>query len=312
MNFADLQAFCTVARSDSLSLAAAELHQTPSGLSKALRRLEAKLGTPLFERANKQLKLNRSGRLLLPRALQSINFAEQTRSEIAGSDARVNARIGGPAMLLWGFAAVFCQLLTARYSDSSLIQTAKFEDDALAALSNGEIDFALVTQAVVATPGKNWQPHWHADGVGSIRMQLCAGATHALATAGTVSSAALLQYDFACPQHSLFCGVARAAHSDGWRDNEFPRRIRYWVDDLVLLLMLVKSGAALAYLPEFALKNEPSLRRIEVSDCPYVCEEQVYLVHAPSQALGWQQHLVVDYLQALRSDSHGVPSFSKI
>ncbi len=300
MNLADLQAFCAVARCYTLSLAAAELHQTPSALSKALRRLEAKLGTPLFERANKQLKLNRSGRLLLPRALQLLNFAEQTRSEIAGSHARVQARIGGPAMLLWGFGALFCQLLTASYADSSLIQAAKFEDDALAALGNGEIDFALVTQAVVALPGKNWQAHWRADLVGTVRMQLCAGPTHPLASVGRVRSAELLAHDFVCPQHSLFCGVARAAHSDGWRDSEFPRRIRYWVDDLVLLLMLVRSGAALAYLPEFSLINESSLRRIEVSDCPYVCDEQVYLVHSPSQALGWQQHLVAQYLTAIK------------
>ena len=301
MNFADLHAFCTVARSDSLSLAAAELRQTPSALSKALRRLETKLGTPLFERANKQLKLNRSGRLLLPRALQLVNFAAQTRSEIAGSDARVHARIAGPAMLLWGFGALFAQLLTSRYADSSLLQAAKFEDDALAALGNGEVDFALVTQAVVASPGKNWQSHWRADLLGTVRMQLCAGPTHSLAAVGRVSSVELLGYDFACPQHSLFCGVARAAHSDGWHNNEFPRRIRYWVDDLVLLLMLVRSGAALAYLPEFALKNEPSLRGVEVSDSPFVCEEQVYLVHSPSQAHGWQQNLVAAYLTALPS-----------
>lgn len=311
MNFADLHVFCTVARSDSLSLAAAALHQTPSGISKALRRLEAKLGTPLFERANKQLKLNRSGRLLLPRALQLLHFAEQTRSEIAGSDARVHARIAGPAMLLWGYGALFCQLLTARFTDSSLMQAAKFEDDALVALGRGEIDFAFVTQAVVATPGKNWQAHWRADAVGTLRMQLCAGATHALAAVGKVSAAELLRYDFACPQHSLLCGVARGEHSDGWRNDAFPRRIRYWVDDLVLLLLLVRTGAALAYLPEFALTNEPGLRRIEVSDCPYVCQEQVYLVHSPSHALGWQQYLVVEYLQALSSQNQNVANFSK-
>ena len=121
MNFADLTVFCTVARSDSLNQASIELHQTPSALSKALRRLEAQLGTPLFERANKQLKLNRSGRLLLPRALQLLQFAEQTRSEISGSDALVHARIAGPAMLLWGYAGLFAQLLTMRFADSSLI-----------------------------------------------------------------------------------------------------------------------------------------------------------------------------------------------
>jgi DNA-binding transcriptional LysR family regulator len=306
MNLADLTAFCTVARSDSLNQASGELHQTPSALSKALRRLEAQLGTPLFERANKQLKLNRSGRLLLPRALQLLQFAEQTRSEIAGTDALVHARIAGPAMLLWGYAGLFAELLTTRFADSSLIQAAKFEDEALAALANGEVDFALVTQAVVATPGKNWQSHWRADLLGSVRMQLCAGPTHPLvvlsaADVSAVSSAELLRHDFVCPQHSLICGVTRAGHSDGWRNHDLPRRIRYWVDDLVLLLALVKSGAALAYLPEFALKTETQLHRIEVSDCPYVCEELVYLVHAPSRALGWQQQMVAAYLQALKS-----------
>ena len=306
MNLADLTAFCTVARCDSLNQASGELHQTASALSKALRRLEAQLGTPLFARANKQLKLNRSGRLLLPRALQLLQLAEQTRSEISGSDAQVHARIAGPAMLLWGYSELFAQLLIASFADSSLIQAAKYEDEALAALANGEVDFALVTQAVVATPGKNWQSHWRADLLGSVRMQLCAGPSHPLSAAAaagvsTVSSAELLRHDFVCPQHSLICGVTRAGHSDGWRNNELPRRIRYWVDDLVLLLALVKSGTALAYLPEFSLKNETSLHRIEISDCPYVCEEQVYLVHAPSQALGWQQHMVLAYLQALKS-----------
>ena len=95
-------------------------------------------------------------------------------------------------------------------------------------------------------------------------MRLCGGPTHPLIAAGAadvsaVSSAELLRHDFVCPQHSFICGVTRARHEHGWRNYELPRRICYWVDDLVLPLALAKSGAALSYLPEFALKNENQL-----------------------------------------------------
>jgi DNA-binding transcriptional LysR family regulator len=100
----------------------------------------------------------------------------------------------------------------------------------------------------------------------------------------------VLEYDFACPSRSLFCGEQRGARSDGWRDDQLPRRIRYWTDDLQLLLTFVKSGQALAYLPDFALAD-PDLVRIHVNDCAFVCSEQVALVWNSATASQWQQHV---------------------
>ena len=106
----------------------------------------------------------------------------------------------------------------------------------------------------------------------------------------SASSAQVLAHDFACPPHSLFCGVQRGARSDGWRDDQLPRKIRYWTDDLQLLLGFVRSGKALAYLPDFALA-EPGLVRIHVSDCAFTCSEQAWLVWDSASAAGWQQTL---------------------
>jgi DNA-binding transcriptional LysR family regulator len=298
MELSDLTVFATVARSTSLAQAAGLLHQTPSALSKAIRRLETQLRTPLFERANNQMTLNPAGRLLLPRAHQILQLADQTHSEISGSDARIHARIAGPAILLWGFGVRFGHALTRRFSDSSLTQSAKYGEDALGALATGDVDFALITHKVLSHPGKNWQSHWRADALGSVQMQLCAGTQHPLVGKRALSASDVLEHDFACPKHSFICGTPYGALSDGWRNNEFPRRIRYWVDDLALLLSLVKNGGALAYLPEFALDADHNLRQIDVdkSEFPNVCQEQVYLVHSPSRALGWQQQLVMEFL----------------
>jgi DNA-binding transcriptional LysR family regulator len=119
-----------------------------------------------------------------------------------------------------------------------------------------------------------------------------AGRRHALvqgapgAAAVVASSADVLVHDFACPVRSPFCGVQRGARSDGWRDDELPRKIRYWTDDLQLLLAFVHGGDALAYLPDFALAD-PELVRIEVADCAFECAERAWLVWHKGRAGNW-------------------------
>jgi DNA-binding transcriptional LysR family regulator len=125
-------------------------------------------------------------------------------------------------------------------------------------------------------------------------LQLAAGAGHALVAgrrarpdgACHASSAAVLAHDFACPARSLFCGVARGARSDGWRDDQLPRRIRYWTDDLHLLATFVRSGAALAYLPQAALADG-AVVPIRMDDCPFTCDETSWLVWDRRTAPGW-------------------------
>lgn len=303
MNLPDLRVFVSAARRPSLGAAALELHLTPSAVSKALRRLEQHLGTPLFDRSAKQLVLNDAGHFLLQRALALLALADQAKADLMGARAAVDCRIGGPAILLWRHAQALAQALRA-YPQANLRLQPVFDDEALAALARGDIDAALVTGAAVAGRGQYWSPDWHVTPLGRVTLQLVAGLPHALAAHDEAnkidandaprvvraSSAQVLEHDFACPSRSLFCGVQRGSRSDGWRDDVLPRKIRYWSDDLQLLLQLVKSGDALAYLPDFAL-DDPALLRIQVDDCPFVCIEEVALVWNRRQAGSWLSQL---------------------
>ncbi len=295
MNLSDLRVFVSAARRPSLGAAALELHLTPSAVSKALKRLEDSLGKPLFDRSAKQLVLNDSGQLLLARAQNLLALADQARADLMGERAAVDSRIAGPAILLWRHGQMLSQALRA-YPEASLRMQAMFEDEALAALLRGDINAAIVTGDVIEGRGEHWSDEWQVTPLGSVTLHLVAGQRHPLVASLPPSplleadTAQVLAHDFACPSRSLFCGVQRGARSDGWRDDRLPRKIRYWTDDLQLLLALVKSGAALAYLPDFALADR-ELRRIHVSDCAFECVEQVALVWNRVKASAWQREL---------------------
>lgn len=73
-----LQAFEAIARRKSFSLAAAELHLTPSAVSHQVARLESLLGLRLFERSTRGVELTPAGQMYLQRvanALGAINAA---------------------------------------------------------------------------------------------------------------------------------------------------------------------------------------------------------------------------------------------
>ncbi len=294
MDFADLRAFVTATRHASLHAAARELHVTASALSKAIRRLEGDLRTPLFDRSAKAMRLNATGQRLRERALALMDMVEQTRAEFEGASFRVQCRIGGPPILQWQHGPALVRAVARLYEDSSVLFKPQYEDEALAALLRGELDFALVTSEALRQA--NAGAALRTLALGTLEMRLAVARAHPLAAGAKgrsvrLSSARVLAHDFASPSRSIFCGVPRGARSDGWGDDAPPRRIRYWADDLQVLLALVRDGAAIAYLPEFTLAGS-DLVAIRLTDTPLRCVEEAHLAWRPSEAAGWQAAVV--------------------
>ncbi|WP_338680758.1 LysR family transcriptional regulator [Janthinobacterium sp. TB1-E2] len=290
MSLADLRVFCSAARQPTLGAAALELNLTPSAVSKALRRLEGNMGAPLFDRSGKQLLLNDSGRLLLERARTLLALAEQARLDVMGERGAIDGRIAGPALLLWRHADTLAAALDA-YPQASVRLQPAFEDAALAALARGDCHAALVTQDAIAQRGADWPATWHSTALGSMRMLLAAGRGHVLARGVPAACASVrcgmrdvLPHAFASPTHSLLCGEERGRHADGWR-GVAGRTIRYWSDDVQLLLGYVQSGRALAYLPDFAVRAH-DLLQVELAGS-VDCSEQILLVWDGALAGKW-------------------------
>lgn len=84
----EMQAFITVIDAGSISAAAELLEQTPSGVSRALGRLEEKLGTTLLTRTTRRLHLTAEGEAFLEQARAIVASVEAAEEQIAARRAR--------------------------------------------------------------------------------------------------------------------------------------------------------------------------------------------------------------------------------
>jgi DNA-binding transcriptional LysR family regulator len=82
MDISQLEVFLSVAQERSFSRAAESLHRTQPAVSQAVRRLEAELGEPLFDRSSKDGTLTAAGRVLFDFAQQMMNLRQHAHSAI--------------------------------------------------------------------------------------------------------------------------------------------------------------------------------------------------------------------------------------
>ena len=88
-----LHYFLTVAKEQSFTRAAEQLHITQPTLSRQLAALEEELGTALFDRSGRKITLTDEGVLLKRRALEMIELEDKITDEIKGNDAAVEGVI---------------------------------------------------------------------------------------------------------------------------------------------------------------------------------------------------------------------------
>ncbi|MCU1690526.1 MAG: LysR family transcriptional regulator [Jatrophihabitantaceae bacterium] len=94
-----LSAFLVVSEERSFRRAAERLHLSPSPLSRYIRDLEAELGTALFERTTRTVRLTAAGEALVPHAVQMIASME-------GAARSVDRALGKPPELLVGIRSI--------------------------------------------------------------------------------------------------------------------------------------------------------------------------------------------------------------
>lgn len=89
-----IEAFVAIARSDNVSRAAEALNLSQSATSAALAELENQFGQQLFDRHGRRLHLNEHGSLLLPRAVELLDRAEEVEALLRGDHGLGSLRVG--------------------------------------------------------------------------------------------------------------------------------------------------------------------------------------------------------------------------
>lgn len=93
MEFRVLQYFLAIAREETISGAANQLHITQPTLSRQMKELEDELGKQLFIRGNRKITLTEDGMLLRHRGEEIVSLVEKTEQEIMLSETTISGDI---------------------------------------------------------------------------------------------------------------------------------------------------------------------------------------------------------------------------
>jgi len=276
--------FLGVARDENIHRASEKLNVSPGSLSKAIARLEDELSVSLFSREGRNIRLTDHGRLFQVRAAEIVQLEEAARLELAGHEGAIQIVIAGAEILLSELGMSVSQELKSRYPKSRFEFHAVDDDLALGQVSRGEAHLAIVTSDVPSQLGLT------AKTLAEPRFQTIVGPKHplySLARAGkTVAVEQVLLHPFVSPNHPLLGKVGIKQSLDGWRDDQFPRKIEFLTSSLKILEELVTRGRALAYLPDYYAQRIDAVA-LKISGCPYTCTQKVRLVAKNPKDRGW-------------------------
>ena len=114
LHIAQLRYFTVIAQLENMSQAAQLLHISQSSLSKNLSKLEAEVGTPLFDRGGRKLTLNAAGARLLEYSALALRELDGALDDIrllsTGSGTRIKIGAAGANDRLAACAAAFHQI----------------------------------------------------------------------------------------------------------------------------------------------------------------------------------------------------------
>jgi molybdate transport repressor ModE-like protein len=247
--------FRTVARAGSISAAARELGWTQPAVSQHLRALERSAGCALLLRGAGGVELTEPGRVLLARvdalAVQ-LHMAEEELADLTAlrrGRVRLAAYPSAAATLVPRAVAG----LRARHPEVDVELTEAEPPEAMALVSAGEVDLALVFSydGSEPAPGLLWRE------LGDEPVALVVSADHRAATRRRLALADLAEEAWIvgcerCRTHAL--GVCAEAG--------FTPVVRHVSDDYVVVQNLVAVGLGVALLPRSALEayRHPDVR----------------------------------------------------
>lgn len=264
LNFNHLRYFWAVALDGSLTRTAKRLNLSQSALSVQIRKLEERLGHPLFERRNRQLHLTEAGRLTLDHAITIFAVGEELQQTLGETGkTRRAVRVGALATLSRNFQIEFLRPILGTPDIDVILRSGSLAE-LLQALHSLKLDVVLTNQSAPSDAISPLVSHRLAEQRVSLigppvrvrgkqtLKQLLAAHPVILPTTG---SSIRTGFDAL---------VARLA---------IRPQIAAEVDDMAMMRLLTREGIGLAVLPPIVVKDElASGLLIEANELPGIVE----------------------------------------
>ena len=287
----DLEAwaiFAKVAEFGSFSRAASELGLSNPTVSKAIARLEARLGFSLIARTSRRLSLTQAGRSALERASRILSEGEAVESEAAehAKIPRGLVRVSAPLSFGTGYLGATLPAFLQAYPEITL--DVALSDHKVDLIADG---FDLALRIAILGDSSLLSRR-----LCTVRL-LLVGAPSYFETHGRPSHPAELA------KHCAFAytgGVARGI----WRfthptfgEEVVEPPVRIWTDNADMLNPALTAGQGLALQPEFLVWRELCAGQLEIAMPEWsVTPLRMQLVMPPSPLRPLRVQVLVDYL----------------
>ncbi len=284
MEIYELKYFLGVAQDQNIHRASERLRVSPGSLSKAVSRLEEELATRLFVRDGRNIKLTDQGKLLQRRASDIVRLEEAARVEVGGHEGTLQVSIAGAEILLSKMGLSLSSTIKNKFPGATFEYRVTDDESTIEGVLRGESHLGIITSEASKNSGLTSKI------LGEAKFQIFVGEGHPLYSIAKAKKSApvseVLRHAFVGPSNPLLGQMGIKQSLDGWRDDEFPRKVEYRTSSLKILEEFVTTGKAIAYLPDYFCKNS-ALAMLKVTGCPYSCVQKVSLIAKNPKEVGW-------------------------
>ncbi|MER8748381.1 LysR family transcriptional regulator [Mesorhizobium sp. M1050] len=242
-----MRQFVAVAEELHFGRAAVRLGMAQPPLSQAIKRLEADLGFPLFERTRRVVSLTAAGRVFLEEARQTLIQAEEAirMARRAASDDLAELSINFVSAALYRVLPAAIRAFRRTWPDATIRLDERPTDAQLADLERGAVDLGFLHPPLKAIDGLENET-MHRD-----RLLVAVSSTDLLSTWGECRIADLASKPFILFPYrqgpSLHARITQACRRAG-----FLPRIAQEARQMHTILSLVAAGLGVSLVPEGA------------------------------------------------------------
>ncbi|MBB6446995.1 LysR family transcriptional regulator [Bacillus benzoevorans] len=260
MEWQQLEYFRVVAKTEHFRKAAEILSISQPALSRSMTKLEEELGTPLFDRTGRSVKLNKFGQLFLRRVENGLNEIAIGVEELNQLKNPYTGTVSIAFLQILGIKIVpdMIRDFNEKYPD---VEIRLYQNNIIASMEqllSREVDLCLIPQ-IKDTAKIMWHKLFDEE------LFLYVPAHHPLAGRDSVALSELSQENFIAFKR----GLGMRDVIDGFCEQTgFMPRIRFEGEDVPTLAGLVSAGLGVTIIPAFHGVSSDRVKQVSISQ-PY-------------------------------------------